>query len=237
MYIFGLVCLTSGIATLVITKHLWVLIISRILHGVSGAGEFLSLQSINFLHSQSTVLYTVGLAIIADTVDSKDIGYYMGYALSLMGGGSLLGPVFGSLAFKAAGYMAVVGIMGILAFIDIVLRAIMIEQSTAAKYDLVSTPSTDATEATVLITSTLDLKDADEVKKESFWHTFALLAHPQIATAIYGVFVNVLVMAAFDGVLPLFLSEVFDWTPFSVSLCRKLDRVSISVLPSCTDNI
>ena len=39
-----------------------------------------------------------------------------------------------------------------------------------------------------------------------------LLSVPRLLTAIYGIFVNVSILAAFDGVLPLYVHSTFHWT-------------------------
>ena len=45
-----------------------------------------------------------------------------------------------------------------------------------------------------------------------------LLFMPRAAAALYGIFVNVSVLAAFDGVLPLFVKEEFGWDSFAAGL-------------------
>ncbi|KAH7321432.1 major facilitator superfamily domain-containing protein [Rhexocercosporidium sp. MPI-PUGE-AT-0058] len=193
-YTFGLACLVGGVATLAITTHLWMLVISRILQGVSAA-----------------VVFTVGLALVADTVDAKDIGYYMGYVLSSMSCGVLMGPLFGSVTFNFAGHFAVVGLMGIIAFADILLRILMVEKSEARKY----TSSEDVTERTGLLPGCFQHSQQAPTK----WEIFSLLGNPRVATAIYGVFVHVVIIASFDAVLPIFLERVLGWTSLKVAWC------------------
>ncbi|PVH85381.1 MFS general substrate transporter [Cadophora sp. DSE1049] len=193
-YTFGLACLVGGVSALAITNQLWMLVVSRILQGISAA-----------------VVFTVGLAIVADTVEPRDIGYYMGYVLSSMSCGVLMGPFFGSIAFNFAGHFAVVGLMGSIALVDILLRFFMIETSEAKEYE----SSNDATERTRLLSSCSQPLPIASTK----WKMSSLLANPRVATAIYGVFVHVVIIASFDAVLPIFLGEVLGWTSFKVALC------------------
>ncbi|KAH9221186.1 major facilitator superfamily domain-containing protein [Leptodontidium sp. 2 PMI_412] len=193
-YTFGLACLVGGVATLALTTHLLMLVVSRILQGVSAA-----------------VVFTVGLALVADTVNADDIGYYMGYVLSSMSCGVLMGPFFGSVTFNLAGHFAVVGLMGTIAFMDILLRFLMIEKSEARRY----TSYEDVTEHSGLLPGCIEHLQPAPTK----WKLFSLLANPRVATAIYGVFVHVVIIASFDAVLPIFLEQVLGWTSLKVALC------------------
>ncbi|KAH7393097.1 major facilitator superfamily domain-containing protein [Cadophora sp. MPI-SDFR-AT-0126] len=193
-YTFGLACLVGGVSALAITNHLWMLVLSRILQGISAA-----------------VVFTVGLAIVADTVEPRDIGYYMGYVLSSMSCGVIMGPFFGSMAFNLAGHFAVVGLMGSIALVDILLRIFMIETSEAKEY----ISSGDTTERSGLLSSCSQTLPTASTK----WKMLSLLTNPRVATAIYGVFVHVVIIASFDAVLPIFLGEVLEWASFKVALC------------------
>jgi hypothetical protein len=164
-------------------------------------------------------VFTVGLALVADTVDPKDIGYSMGYALSAMTCGVLLGPFFGSITFNIGGHFAVVALMGGIAIVDIILRLFMIEKTVAGKFELPKHACTDHTR--LLSPPPPPLNDYHKTSKPSKpkWKTFALLSKPRVATALYGVFVHVVIIASFDAVLPIFLEQVFDWTSLNVALC------------------
>ncbi|KAH8674696.1 major facilitator superfamily domain-containing protein [Tricladium varicosporioides] len=202
-YTFGLICLSGGVVTLAITRSLWMLLASRILQGISAA-----------------VVFTIGLALIADTVHPKEIGYKMGYALSAMNCGVLAGPVIGSLLFEASGYYAVVALMLGVAIVDIFLRLFMIEKRTAEKY-LDALPE-DSERGRLLPTSPLPTITKPlnySQQRVSKFRTFTLLAQPRIATAIYGVFLQIVIVTSFDGVLPIFLRSVFEWETTKIGLC------------------
>lgn len=180
-YTFGLACLVGGISALAITDQLWMLVVSRILQGISAAGRSkLSTKVGPWLTEQ--VVFTVGLAIVADSVEPRDIGYYTRHVLSSMSCGVLMGPFFGSIAFNFAGHFAVVGLMALTALVDIILRVFMIEKGEAKVYESCH----DVTERSRLLSSCNAPSPATSAK----WRIFGLLANPRVATAIYGVFVQ-----------------------------------------------
>lgn len=82
----------------------------------------------------SAAVYTVGLAILVDTVGQGKMGAWMGFALSGMGVGILVGPALGGFVYANAGYFAVFWtLMGIIA-LQFVLTIFMVESKTADKY-------------------------------------------------------------------------------------------------------
>ena len=70
------------------------LLCSRTLHGLS-----------------SSILYTVGLAVLVDTVGKDEVGQWMGTAMSCNNVGIIISPLFGGILYDKAGKMAVFGIM------------------------------------------------------------------------------------------------------------------------------
>ncbi|KAG4416864.1 hypothetical protein IFR04_010006 [Cadophora malorum] len=176
-YTFGLACLVGGISALAITNQLWMLVVSRILQGISAA-----------------VVFTVGLAIVADSVEPRDIGYYTRHVISSMSCGVLMGPFFGIIAFNFAGHFAVVGLMALTALVDIILRVFMIEKSEAKVYGDLWSICTAMTSGNP---SFLDLP----------------------GLSLFFLVPFVVIIASFDAVLPIFLEDVLGWTSFKVTLC------------------
>jgi predicted MFS family arabinose efflux permease len=146
----------------------------------------------------------------------------MGFALSAMGLGVLVGPSVGGVVFQKAGYNAVVGIMGVTALVDIVLRLIMIEKSVAEEY-MNTLDGGDTEHARLLpqpvvreIEGPLSPTPALSIQKP---HAFILLSNPRVLAAIYGVFVHIGILASFDAVLALFAEDVFGWQSLEVGVC------------------
>jgi MFS family permease len=167
-----------------------------------------------------------------ETVGSQDIGYYMGFALSAMSFGVLVGPFLGGVVFEMAGYYAVVGMMGLTALMDIVLRLVMIEKSVAEQHiealdgdtehaRLLPQPFSTQIEGPLGTTPTFSFQKSQ---------TLTLLLNPRVLAAIYGVFVHIGILASFDAVLALFLESVFGWQSLDVGVCFLTLAIPSTVL-------
>ena len=94
-----------------------VLVIARAFQGVAGS-----------------IIYTAGLALIADSVRPDEVGSWIGFVLSGMTFGNLVAPWLSGIVYERAGYYAVFNIIfGIIAF-DFLLRVLMIEKRTEARW-------------------------------------------------------------------------------------------------------
>ncbi|TGO87351.1 hypothetical protein BPOR_0232g00110 [Botrytis porri] len=116
-YFAGLFILAAATLLFGFAKKAWLLVVSRMFQGFSAA-----------------IVYTVGLALLVDTVGSENIGQWMGTALSCSSVGLIISPLLGGIVYDKAGYMAVFGMAAGLIVIDIILRMFMIEKRTAEKY-------------------------------------------------------------------------------------------------------
>lgn len=255
-YFTGLFILAAATVLFGLAKAAWVLVVSRLLQGLSAA-----------------IVYTVGLALLVDTVGRDSIGQWMGTALSSSSFGLIISPLLGGIVYAKAGYMAVFGMAMGLIVVDIVLRMFMIEKKTAAKYLPSDNAPTNGFYGTFTDEQTrensasgpdrddqengdveeddgrYDLSSEQEndplIRKRSQptqangmpnkpppeqepstkpkSHTglppvITLLASPRLLAAIYGIFVNVAVLAAFDGVLPHFVKLKFHWNSLDAGL-------------------
>lgn len=107
----GLLLIVAGTVVFGITDKFWTFIVSRLLQGASSA-----------------ILYTVGLAVLVETVDKDEVGRYMGTAMSCNNFGMILAPLVGGIFYEKAGKYAVFGLMAGLSTIDIILRLVMKER-------------------------------------------------------------------------------------------------------------
>lgn len=114
--LIGLVSLAGSTIILCLGRTIALLIIGRILQGLSAA-----------------IVWTVGLALMVDTVPDK-IGEAMGYSAIAMSMGLLVSPAIGGAVFAAKGYYAVYYIAFGCIFLDIVLRLILIEKKIARQW-------------------------------------------------------------------------------------------------------
>ncbi|KAI4254706.1 MAG: hypothetical protein LQ352_002942 [Teloschistes flavicans] len=219
----GLLILAAATILFGLAKASWALLISRLCQGLSAA-----------------ITYTVGLALLVDTVGRDNIGQWMGTALSSSSFGLIVSPLLGGIVYAKAGYMAVFGMaMGLIMF-DIVLRLMMIEKKTAAKYIPVKdlTPADGfygtfttgrdvGNQQTNSVTPPTESQDErlpsngqkePSRKKGRMPTILVLLGIPRLLAAIYAIFVNVSILAAFDGVLPLHVKRLFGWNSLNAGL-------------------
>lgn len=81
------------------------------------------------------IVYTVGLALLVDTVGRESLGQWMGIVMIGFNIGTLLGPLFGGIIYTNLGYWPVfIVVLGVVAS-DFLLRMFMIEKRKAAKWD------------------------------------------------------------------------------------------------------
>ncbi|KAL8664520.1 MAG: hypothetical protein Q9168_007888 [Polycauliona sp. 1 TL-2023] len=117
-FLAGLVALLGATLMLFLGQSLPVLILARVLQGTSAA-----------------VVWTIGLALLLDTVGPENLGKTIGSIFGFISIGELAAPVLGGVLYKKAGYPGVFGIgFGILA-LDFILRLLLIEKKTAAKWE------------------------------------------------------------------------------------------------------
>ncbi|KAL2292506.1 hypothetical protein FJTKL_09469 [Diaporthe vaccinii] len=103
-FLIGLFALAASTAILTAATHIGMFIAGRICQGLSAA-----------------VVWSVGLALLVDTVDQEETGQMLGTTGISMGLGLLLAPLLGGIVFSRAGYYAVFGMCFGLLAVDIVL--------------------------------------------------------------------------------------------------------------------
>ncbi|KAL8637998.1 MAG: hypothetical protein Q9228_004801, partial [Teloschistes exilis] len=114
----------SGIALLFASTLLFalgrsptVLVLARCLQGASAG-----------------IVYTVGLALLVDTVGKDQVGVWMGSVLSGMSAGITIGPFIGGIIYARAGHLPVFAVILAAIALDFLLRLFMIEKHSARKW-------------------------------------------------------------------------------------------------------
>ncbi|KAG0651243.1 putative MFS-type transporter [Hyphodiscus hymeniophilus] len=209
--LLGLLAVGASTALLCVGKSLALLIAGRACQGVSGA-----------------FVWTVGLALISDSIEKEEMGQAMGYIALAMSLGSIAGPLLGGVVYAKAGYYAVFAMGFALIGFDIFLRLIMIEKSSAAQWSLPNDTSTPP----VGVTPSWRPESKDEIapvpppvltseseKSPSTKRTIrrlppmiTLLRIPRLLASMFGCFVQAASLAAFDSSLPLYVKNTFHWT-------------------------
>ncbi|KAL4864389.1 hypothetical protein BDV12DRAFT_201167 [Aspergillus spectabilis] len=115
--IAGLVALGASTALLCVGTHIGLWIAGRLCQGASAA-----------------VVWTVGCALLVDTVDKEGLGQALGYIGMGMTFGAMGGPLLGGALYEHGGYYSVFALAFALIVLDIVFRVVMIEQKHAVKW-------------------------------------------------------------------------------------------------------
>ncbi|KAL9601430.1 MAG: hypothetical protein Q9219_002496 [cf. Caloplaca sp. 3 TL-2023] len=159
--------------------------------------------------------------------------------------------------------MAVFGMAMGLIVVDILMRLFMIEKKTAAKYK----PAEEVTPANGFYGtftnenqnqtdgSTTPKKPHDDSasapllengakepsgKKRRMPTILVLLSMPRLLANIYGIFVNVSILAAFDGVLPLYVKKLFGWDSLAaglIFLCLAIPALTGPLVGKLSDKV
>lgn len=87
-----------------------------------------------FQGASAAVVWTVGMALLTDNVESDELGGAMGLASSGMTLGVMVGPLLGGVLYENAGYYAVFGLAFGFIGCDIFFRLVLIEKKDAAKW-------------------------------------------------------------------------------------------------------
>ncbi|KAG6037562.1 hypothetical protein E4U41_004915 [Claviceps citrina] len=221
----GLIFLTSATFLLCFMKNVGMLILGRILQGMTSA-----------------LTWSVGLALVVDTVPSERVGRAMGWigiALSL---GTLSSPILGGLVYGKGGYYEVWAMCFAMIAGDAVLRMSVIEKKDAAKWlKRIDTeapqtiPGSDQTCISGRPTTTPDLDVAadkssrvasydgeslmtNEAQPLSGREIFGLFTGPRVLAALWATVVEAAVLSAFDGTLPIFVEGLFGWNSIGTGL-------------------
>jgi len=90
----------------------------------------------------AAIVWTVGLALLADTVGHDTIGQSMGFVTMSMSVAVLVAPLLGGVVYARAGYFAVFYMAFGLIALDVILRTMLVEKKIAKQWDPV--PSSPA---------------------------------------------------------------------------------------------
>ena len=164
----------------------------------------------------AAVVYSVGLAILVDTVGMVDIGRNSGYFISSANMGVLISPLIGGFVYSTAGYRAVSIMMVSLVAVDIMLRLVMIEKSAAAFWQTDSDEEANVQRPIFNAQPTYGASDTgldQPQRKERTTPVFLrLLVTPRALADMYAVLVSYTVLSAFDAGLAVFVKDRFQWS-------------------------
>jgi MFS family permease len=186
------------------------------------------------------VVWTVGCALLVDTVDKDGLGQALGYIGMGMTFGAMGGPLLGGVLYEHGGYYSIFALAFALIALDIVFRIVMIERKDAVRWavedeqvqDTVSGPvqlqqpdvierqkdenkleNTSSDPAPLRDNYPFPPSSAEQPPKgkQRKAALLTLLASPRILVALWAYFILSLLLTSFDSVLPLFVEETFHW--------------------------
>jgi len=196
-------------------RSIGVLVAGRLLQGGSAA-----------------VVWTVALALLADTVGEAESGKAMGYVAMSYSLGVLVAPLLGGIVYERSGYYAVFAMTFGVIGLDIILRLLLVEQKVAATWlqpsitspddfqtpsDLPLQPVKDKTVSSTEATSTSNGAAASKAKRK-LPPMLILLKSRRILAAFWGNLVGATTTAALDTTLPLFVNRTFGWNSLGAGL-------------------
>ncbi|KAH7245057.1 major facilitator superfamily domain-containing protein [Fusarium tricinctum] len=208
-FLAGWVFLVAGIALFVIGQSFTILLLARILQGMAAA-----------------VVWTVGLAIIQDSVGSGKLGQAIGAIFSVVTTGELIAPALGGLLYDATGMDTVFWLSAATLGIELILLLLVVESKTlvaeqtcrAQDHDA---ESSQANEQTRLLPAIPDDKYKIEGDVGSIFRALPILycfRETRLLVALGLTAVQGSILGAFDATIPTEAAALFHFSSFKAGL-------------------
>ena len=196
-----------------------VLVVGRMLQGASAA-----------------VVWTVALALLADTVKKEQVGKALGYVSIAMTLGVLFGPMIGGIVYERSGYYPVFAVTFGVIGLDIILRLMLVEKKIAAKWIesessrgewhsnqpiQVTNPTQDHTTSSAISEKNSNVTAARPHgfnRKRKLPSMLILLKSRRILAAFWGSLATSITMTALDTTIPLYVNQIFGWNSLGAGL-------------------
>ncbi|KAL4787942.1 major facilitator superfamily domain-containing protein [Aspergillus varians] len=222
-FLVGLLALAGSTVMFWFARTVTALVVARTFQGLSCA-----------------VVWTVGMALVVDTMGKDHVGAAMGIVSMAMTVGTVVGPFIGGVVLSKAGYHAVFGIAIALIAVDIVLRLVMIERKTAAKWiDVQSVAAEAETERLIdpaarngASYETIETghnspkpngkptaEDGPNPSRGSMPAIVRLMCSVTLLVVLEATLVEAMTYSSFDSVLPLYVRSTFHMNPMRIGLC------------------
>ncbi|EXJ93942.1 hypothetical protein A1O1_02335 [Capronia coronata CBS 617.96] len=210
----GLIVLAGSTLMLCLGTTIPVIVVGRLLQGAS-----------------ASVVWTVALALMADTVKEEEAGHAIGYVSMATSLGVLVAPLVGGVVYERAGYYAVFGVTFAVIGLDIGLRLTLIEKKIAARWlepeaaenrlsrgdvPLEAMPQPAAVEEKTTLAATTATPSAQPKRKLPA--LLILLKSKRILAAVWGNLVGAMTFSAIDATLPLYVNQIFGWNSLGAGL-------------------
>jgi len=211
-FLVGLVALLASTVLLSFGQTIAVLAVARILQGMSAA-----------------VVWTIGMALVMDTVGSDKLGITIGSIFSFISVGELVSPILGGIVYEKAGSNAVFGMGFGLLVVDFLMRLVLIEKKVAARYgkeddDQQEEEEDDeeADEESPLMGKKVNLEEWRIKKEQPKWvKLFPIvfcLKNPRLLTAQVVAFTQATIIAVFDATIPTEAQDLFGFNSLKAGI-------------------
>ncbi|CAG8962037.1 hypothetical protein HYFRA_00005079 [Hymenoscyphus fraxineus] len=220
-FLAGSLLLVVGTTMFAFGQSFAVLMIARGLQGMAAA-----------------VVWSVGLAMIQDTVGSRKMGQAIGTIYSIVTAGELVAPVLGGMLYDAFGINSVFDVAAGVLAIDLILRLLLVDSKAAAASQKYSTHSNEfsrqedtprrpgsgqmeAHENSPLLPNTKHDQHKIHGEVGSIIHAFPVLycfREPRFLMALYLSIVQGCILSIFDATLPTEAAELFHFSSLKVGL-------------------
>ncbi|KAK6541144.1 hypothetical protein TWF694_008516 [Orbilia ellipsospora] len=187
----GLVLLLCGTLMLWFSSMVQLLCLARFIQGLATA-----------------CIWSVGLALVIDTVGSSNAGESLGLVAMSMSIGFVGAPSISGFIYDRFGYDWVFISMVVMVIIDIMLRILIIEKKDAVKWVLLDTDPNDPRQRLLP-----PVDDGPNFDLQPHAHPIiTLIQSPRLVTAVFISFVEAIIMTSYETVLPLHTKETFGYT-------------------------
>lgn len=223
-FLVGLGALLASTVLLMVGRSIEVLIAARVFQGVSGA-----------------IVWTIGLALVMDTVGSEKLGVTVGSIFSFISVGELVAPVLGGVVYDKVGSEAVFGMGMVLLGLDFLMRGVLIEKKVARMYCVEEggeESNGDETESDGMERNENGEQEEDapllgngkdtdieswRIQKElpEYVQKFPilfLLSSPRLLTAELVAFMQAIILAVFDATIPTQSQSLFGFSALKTGL-------------------
>ncbi|KAH7149610.1 major facilitator superfamily domain-containing protein [Dactylonectria estremocensis] len=211
--LLGLVFLLTGCVCLWVADNTTVLLVGRCLQGISAG-----------------FVWSIGLALIADTVGYAEVGEVLAYAdIALCFGLASAPPISGTI-LRYYDKDAVYSLVMSLIVVDVLMRLFLIERSVADKFEL---PSQEVVQLNSPVMETVSREtvsketvnsEPDETSNETsrvarYWkYAKVLLNSWRILGALIGTWAVAHILISIDVVVPVFCEKRYGWGPLKVGV-------------------
>ncbi|KAM0227180.1 hypothetical protein ACHAP5_012230 [Fusarium lateritium] len=203
--------LVAGTALFVNGQSFVVLLFARILQGMAAA-----------------VVWTVGLAIVQDSVGSGKLGQAIGAIFSVVTTGELIAPALGGVLYDAAGMKAVFWLSATTLGIELILLLLVVESKTSMVAQVGGTHGLEevvpqADEETPLLPLSARPDDKYKIKEGvgSIIRGLPILycfRQSRLLVALALTVVQGCILGVFDATIPAEAAALFQFTSFEVGL-------------------